>query len=174
MKMNVNETIKVFCARVCHDLIGPLGTSQMALEIEDMKSLQGSLNTAIFRLEVLRGIFSLNPKWENNKKNIIKYAQHQELDLQFDSDLEGLEIAIFWLLEKMGSKSKMKIKDDEIELEGVFFNQEEINAFEGKFEKEADARSILPALAFLNYKDFCVCNIQKKGEKNWKIEIQRK
>lgn len=169
--MQIKDLINAFSARLCHDLIGPLGTAQMALEINDEESLKRSIETAIARLEIFRAIFNQNPKLENVETKLNEYVKLNNLNFELKLVDAYLGSLYFWLMEKMHSKSEIKKQNDEIVLKAMSFSEAELDALRGT--GQITPGTILPWLVYFQNEFRNKIQFQKINEKDWKIIITK-
>ena len=164
------EAMQAILTRFCHDLINPLGTAQLALEMNDKEILEKSINQSICKLEILRSVFrDMDEKKTLN--NLKEYIKQNNLDVvinHYENTLSGL---IFCFLEKMISKSKITINETEILLEKFYFSEEEIAML--KTQTKLNAQNIFFYLAYLKYKNNYMIEIESKENHSWKVTLKK-
>lgn len=169
--MNIEEVIDATIARVCHDLIGPIGTALMALEQGENKILGTCLEQAVDKLDLLRSVLRANIKNDVACALIKKHIEKNglKLELQCGCELPGL---LLFICQKFSSKSSATVKENEIYLKNFFLSQEEQDALLG-VATHTSPGNIFPYIAYLNFRKSHKLKIDNLGEKNWKITIKK-
>lgn len=169
--MNIPEIIDATIARICHDLIGPLGTAQMAIESGETQILHSCIEQAIEKLDLIRNTLRMNMKTENSMALLEKYIDNHQLNFKIREPWP-IPSLIFFLAQKFSSKTTGVFVENEILLESFFLSEDEQNALMGK-ATNISAGNILPYLAYLRYHEEYALKIQNPQEKTWKISIKK-
>lgn len=170
------QIVDAVLAKVCHDLINPVGTAQMALEqismgIDSNEILASCLQQTIDRLEIFRSLFRANVNLAHANDLLKKYIANNDLHCVIEDEIAHPAL-MFFLLAKMASKSSIKSSvnenGNEIICQAITIRQEELNALNGKCE--LTAATILPYLARISSDREII--IEQLEEKTWKIIIK--
>ncbi len=166
------ELIDATVGKICHDLINPVGTAQMALEqinsgIDSNQALKTCLQQTIDRLEIFRSIFRISANADHAMDLIRKYIENNKLNCTLESPSTA-PCLLFFAIQKMSSKSSIAFIKNEIILNQITLREEEIKALEGTYQ-EISAGTIMPYIAQLSIKK--PLQIEQIEEKKWKITI---
>lgn len=157
-------------ARISHDLIGPLGTAQFAIENEDITIAENSIKQAIAKLEIFRSIFKVQINYEKSIKLIQEFIQIRQLKCEI-KETKASPALIFFLIQKMLNKSEATFELSKITLNNFFLTKEEIDALQGSIDMISPG-TILPYLAYMQFCSKNKLEITDLKENNWKILIK--
>lgn len=175
LKVMQKELIDSVVGKICHDLINPTGTAQMALEqmemgIDSKPILESCLQQMLDRLDIFRNVLRTNINHAHAMELIRRYIKNNDLNCTFDPSSNNkitFPALVFFLLQKMSSKSQITVFESEIILEKMTLSQEEIDTLENKCE-QVHTGNVMPYIAQLtSERKF---NVQKQ-EGLWKITI---
>lgn len=176
-KMTMLELVDSIITRICHDLINPVGTAQIALEqlkeypdakTEMENTIASCLEQGTEKLDLFRTIFKINKQGDDVALELLyKYIKKHNLQIEiFDTNLRPA--LLFFLTQKMMKKSRIEFHSDKIVLENIRLNEEEIQALEGTI-CEINAGNILPFIAQLMHGKAKI--IAQTDPLNWQIII---
>jgi hypothetical protein len=157
-------------SRICHDLIGPFGTAQLALENKDLEIAQNCIQQAIAKLEIFRSIFKTNVNYEKAIKLIEDFIQTKDLQCEI-KETKASPALIFFLIQKMISKSEAIFEFSKISLKNFFFTPEEIDILQGKIHNITPGTT-MAYLAYIQFYSKNKLEIKKLEENNWTITIK--
>lgn len=163
--------IDAILTKLCHDLINPLGSIQMAFEENEPKYLADSIKEALLKVDMYRFLYRDTVEHEMQYKKLQEYIKQTNLNIIINHEHVKLSTLIFFLSQKMLSKSSIVINQDSIELNYFFFSEKEINALNGKFIL-IDTANIIPYLAYLQYKRYHNISIKPLENHEWTITIK--
>ena len=153
--LNILAIIDAVVTRICHDLINPIGTAQMALEqlnneqnLETKTLIANCLEQACEKLDLFRTIFNINGQHDHAIELLYKYIKTHNLNIKIDDGTLLKTALMFFLIQKMTTKSSIRINNNEIILENIRLNEQEIQALEGNMQ-EINTGNVLPFLAQL-------------------------
>lgn len=169
----INQIVSAVTSRICHDLINPIGSAQLAADhvkmgIGSNDLLDNCIKQAIARLDMFRKI--LHHSENDTKMAALKeHIEKEKLNIKLDEKFDNA-ILLFFLIQKMLGKSSIKIENNKIILEKMFLTEGEIEMLTAKKldEQTITTGNILPYIARINTKG--TITIEKRGE-NWEITI---
>lgn len=165
-----NIIIENLIAKICHDLMNPLNTAQMAIENNELEYIKQSIDDLILKVEIFRTLFKKNIDKESKYKILKKYIEKNSLNVKIDKRHEGLEQLIYCITNKMIKKSYLHISDNTIHMQTCFISEDEVNLIEKKTQ-EITSRNILFYLAIKNCENMYNLRIEELGPNEWKIII---
>jgi hypothetical protein len=169
MQSNISHRslIQACLIKFSHELIGPLGSMQLAIEMDTKSDLIPTiLEQTIAQLDVFRCVFNPNIKNEIAIRSLQKYIQQRGLNFVIENAQNEILPLLFFISKKMLKTSKATLKNNEIKMENIIFNQNEINALLGKVD-EIDAENVLPYLSYLFYNEVYALIAEQLTNKNW-------
>lgn len=163
--------IDTLLTKLCHDLINPLGSAQMALEEQELEYLDTSLKEAIIKVDMYRFLFrqSIDDDLQFNK--IENFIATTNKNIKINHIHPRISALLFYLSEKTLEKSEIIVNQDQIEIDYLFFNEKEIKAINGQFES-LDTGNIFIYLAYLQYKRYYTTHIEALENNKWIIQIK--
>ena len=167
------ELTDALITRICHDLINPIGTAQMVIEDlsckeEEKNLLKNCIDQTAEKLDLFRTIFRQNTENEHSITLLYKYIKKNNLQVDVQNADSLKPALIFFLINKMISKSSIIIFEKEIVLQNIRLSEEEIEALEGR-STELNAGNILP---FISQLIDGKMQIENQGSHlSWKIKI---
>jgi len=168
--MEIKEITQALITRFCHDLIGPMGTAQMALEADEKQILENTVNGMVLKLDAFRTFFKDSINQTTALTLLKNIAKESKIDLIIDDIPKEFFALAFFITQKMLKKSQVTIKNDEIELNYIFLHDDEIEILENKNIKITSG-TIFPFLALLQYKNYYKIEVKQLEEQNWKMKI---
>lgn len=163
--------IDTLLTKICHDLINPLGSAQMAFEENEQEFLEQSIKESILKIDMYRFLYRSNVEDELQVKKFNDFLQQTKFNIKINYHHHKISPLLFFLSQKMLDKSSIIINEHEILLNYVFFNEKEIKAIEGIFDS-IETSNIIIYLAYLQYKLYYKTTIKRLENNTWSIQIK--
>lgn len=167
------NVIDALLTKICHDLINPLGSAQMALEENEEEYLQNSVKEAILKVDMYRFLYRGTVDAELQDKKFNNFISETNFTITINHTHKKISPLLFFFSQKMLDKSSIVINKEDIILNYFFLNEKEIKGINGVFD-HIDTSNILLYLAHLQYNLYYNTNIENLENNKWRIQIKNK
>ncbi|WP_342261772.1 hypothetical protein [Alphaproteobacteria bacterium endosymbiont of Tiliacea citrago] len=167
----VQNAIDSLLTKICHDLINPLGSAQMAIEENEPEYLNQSIKEAILKVDMYRFLYRTSIDNELQTKKFKEFLEQTKFNILINFQHTKLTPLLFFLSQKMLTKSAIIVNENEIKLEYMFFNEREIKAINGIFDT-IDTFNIMLYLAYLQYSIYYKIKLTNLENNKWTMQIK--
>lgn len=171
--MNSNEIIDNLIAKICHDLLNPLSTAQMALETQSIKYIKPALDELTSKVDMIRFLYRDSIHNETKYEKLNNYIEIKKLNLKIAHQHNNIAPLLFWIAEKMISKSYIYVEESAIHLQNFFIDEEEISILENNV-MSINSRNIFLYITMKKLANQYDFSIKELGPNEWKIAIKNK
>lgn len=162
----MKNLIESLISKIAHDVINSYATIQMAIESDEKEIALEIIDEGLLKIQLYRSVL----RNEEAFLNLKKYIKAKELKITIDAEI--LPVFTLFLINKCSSKSIIDITNNFITCKNINFSLEEIDAINSAKFEELSSFNILSYLAYLEYKDKYIINLENIGNQSWQIKIK--